>query len=379
MKIELHKIKVSDLVKGYNEGTDKIVGYGGRLDIRPEYQRNFVYDEDKRNEVIYTMLRGTKGFPLNVMYWVKNGEDSYEVLDGQQRTLSICEYCAGNFHVNVYGKDCYFDTLPDDKRIQIENYELMVYFCEGTPEEKHEWFRVVNIAGLVLTDQELLNAVYHGAWLNDAKRYFSKCKKSHEPNCMAWYKGGQYIKADVERQGLLELALKWASNDNIEVYMRDNYKKPDAHELIDYYERVINWIEEKFPIYRSEMKGLPWGFLYNEHKDDNLNPDKLEKRIQELYQDTDGLQNARGVYQYVLTSDERYLNFRAFDRTTKRLVYERQKGICPDCVKQGRKKIHYKFEEMEADHIKPWSLGGKTTIDNCQMLCIEHNRIKGNR
>ena len=378
MNIELHKIRVSDLVQGYNEGTDKIVGYGGRLDIRPEYQRNFVYPDDKRNEVIYTMLRGEHGFPLNVMYWVKNGKDSYEVLDGQQRTLSICEFCAGNFSIKLYGETYFYDTLPTDKQKQIDDYELMVYFCEGTPEEKHEWFRVVNIAGLLLTDQELRNAVYHGPWLNDAKRYFSKCKKNHEPNCLAWFKGGQYLRADVDRQELLELVLKWISGGDIEGYMRDNYKKPDAHELIEYYEGMLGWIETTFPVYRSDMKGLPWGVIYNAHKGDVLEPEKLELRIQELYQDDD-LQNVRGVYQYVLTGDERYLNFRLFDRTTKRLVYERQKGVCPICAAEGREKMQFKFEEMDADHIVPWSKGGKTTIDNCQMLCTEHNRAKGNR
>ncbi|MBO6190415.1 MAG: DUF262 domain-containing protein [Alloprevotella sp.] len=357
MKIELHEILVRDLVQGYQDSQEEgVSGYGGRLDIRPKYQREFVYKDKQRDAVIETLRRG---FPLNVMYWVKNGEDSYEVLDGQQRTISICQYVAGDFSI----KEEYFHTLADDQQETILNYRLMVYFCEGTDSEKLDWFRTINIAGERLTEQELRNAVYTGPWLTSAKRFFSKS------GCAAKALADKYVKVDTIRQELLELALKWISGDNIRQYMADHQHDANANALWLYFQQVIAWVQATFPTYRREMKGLAWGELYNEYKNALLNTAALEEEVALLMQD-DEVQKKTGIYEYVLTRDERKLNLRTFDKSTARTAYERQQGFCPRCGK------HFAIEDMEADHITPWSKGGKTVGENCQMLCRDCNRRK---
>ena len=341
------------------------MGYGGRLDIRPKYQREFVYKDKQRDAVIETIR---KGFPLNVMYWcvtekTDNTSDvAYEVLDGQQRTISICQYVAGDFSIN----EEYFHTLTDDQQEQILDYKLMVYFCEGTDSEKLDWFRTINIAGERLTDQELRNAVYTGTWLTSAKRFFSK------NGCAAKALSDKYVKVDTIRQELLELALKWISGGNIRQYMADHQQDANANALWLYFQQVIAWVQATFPTYRREMKGLPWGELYNRYKDSQLDTAALEAEIADLMQD-DEVQKKSGIYEYVLDGDERHLNLRAFDKSTARTAYERQEGICPKCGK------HFEIEQMEADHITPWSQGGKTLPENCQMLCRECNRRKGAR
>ncbi len=360
MKIELHQIPVRDLVSGYMDNDNEgVKGYGGRLDIRPKYQREFVYKDKQRDAVIDTVR---KGFPLNTFYWVKNGENDFEVLDGQQRTVSICRYVQGDFSIN----DRYFHTLPKDEQERILDYELMVYFCEGKDSEKLEWFKTINIAGEQLSDQELRNAVYTGQWLTDAKRSFSK------RGCRAQAIGDKYVKCEVLRQELLETVLKWISGGQIEKYMADHQKDNNANELWLYFSKVIEWIQTIFPKYRKEMKGLPWGVLYNKYYEQSireLNPEEVERRVSELMAD-DEVESKKGIYEYILDGNEKHLNIRQFDKTTRRTVYEKQKGICPHCRK------HFEIEEMEADHITPWSKGGKTVIENCQMLCKECNRRK---
>lgn len=359
MEIKLHEIKIRDIVDGYVDNhEDGVVGYGGKLDIRPPYQREFIYNEKERNAVIDTI---NKGFPLNVMYWSKNG-DKYELLDGQQRTLSFCQYYNGDFSVDYKG----FGNLQKDLQDKFLDYTLMIYICEGTPSEKLEWFKIINIAGEELSAQELRNSQYTGTWLHDAKRHFSKT------GCPAYQIGEKYINAVLNRQGFLETALRWIANrDKIEIeeYMGKHQQDSDANELWMYYQSVIDWVNRLFPYYRREMKGVDWGILYNDYKNQSYNSEKMEDKIKELMMDDDVTKKS-GIYYYLITGQEKYLSIRSFTDNQKREAYERQKGICNNC------KEHFEIEEMEADHITPWHDGGKTTSDNCQMLCRECNRRK---
>ena len=360
MKIELKEITIRDVANGYvNDEEEGVVGFGGKLNIRPKYQREFVYKDKQRDSVIETVQ---KLFPLNVMYWVKNEDDTYEVLDGQQRTISICEYVSGTFSLN----HLYIHNLQKEEKEQILNYKLMVYFCEGTDKEKLDWFKTINIAGEKLTNQELRNAIYTGTWLTDAKKYFSKT------GCPAYNIGSNYMNGSPIRQDYLETAICWLSKDNIEQYMADNQHKPNANELWLYFQAVINWTKAIFPKYRKEMKGVDFGFLYNNHKEKQFDSTKLEVEITELMQDEDVTKKS-GIYEYVITRNEKYLNIRAFTDKQKREAYERQKGICVKC------KEHFEINEMEADHAKPWHEGGKTTAENCQMLCKQDNRTKSGK
>lgn len=360
MKIELKEISVRELTNGYQDNEENgVVGFGGKLDIRPPYQREFIYKDKQREAVINTV---TKDFPLNVMYWAVRENGDYEVIDGQQRTISISQFVEGDF---AY-KNRYFHNLQQDEKEQILNYKLMVYLCSGTDSEKLEWFKTINIAGEKLTEQELRNAVYSGSWVSDAKRYFSK------NGCAAYGLGGDYLNGSPIRQDFLETTIKWLSNDDIENYMAKQQHEPNANELWLYFQNIINWVKGVFPKYRKEMKGVSWGLLYNEFKDKKFDHKKLEEEIAKLMQDED-VTNKRGIYEYVLTRKERYLNIRVFSDNQKREAYERQKGICPVCTE------HYEITEMEGDHITPWHLGGKTLADNCQMLCKDDNRRKSGK
>ena len=360
MNIKLHEISIAELTKGYMDNQENGVrGYGGTLDIRPPYQREFVYNDKQRNAVIHTL---NKGFPLNVMYWAVREDGNYEIIDGQQRTVSICQYVQGDFSVDMR----YFHNLQDDEQAQILNYKLMVYFCEGTPSEKLEWFRTINIAGEELTDQELRNAVYSGSWVTDAKRHFSK------NGCPAYGMGSKYLSGSPIRQDYLETTIDWHSEGAIEAYMAKRQNKPNANELWLYFLAVINWVQTVFPNYRHEMKGIPWGSLYNAHNEHPWDSAKLEVEIKRLMQDDD-VTKKKGIYAYVLTGKEKHLNIRAFTQSQKRSLYEQQEGICPACGE------HFEIGQMEADHIKPWHKGGKTELSNGQMLCKECNRQKGGR
>lgn len=362
MKIELKKIKIRELFKGFvNDQENGVVGYDGKLDIRPKYQREFVYNEKQQKAVIDTIR---KGFPLNVMYWVEN-EDSYEVLDGQQRTLSICSYLDQEFSLTENGVLKYFHSLTKDEQEDILNYELMIYFCKGNEIEKLEWFKTINIAGEKLTDQELRNAVFTGTWLTNAKAYFSKS------SCPAAEISEHFLSKKVTRQELLETALKWISNDNIQDYMSKNQHKPNASELWLYFTSLSNWVKTNFPKKRKEMKSVDWGFLYNKFGSQIFDSNQIEKDIKKLMADEDVTKKS-GIYFYILTKEDKYLSIRAFTDNQKRETYEKQKGICPQCGKSKK----YELEEMEAEHITPWSKGGKTDSKNCQMLCKHHNRKK---
>ena len=360
MKIELKEILIKDVSKNYVDSAEEgVIGYDGKLNIRPKYQREFVYDEKKRNAVIDTIR---KGFPLNVMYWVKNEDGTFEVLDGQQRTISFCQYINGYFSIDNRA----FHNLTKTEQDLILNYKLMIYFCEGNDKEKLDWFQIINIAGEKLTDQELRNAVYTGPWLTNAKTHFSKS------NCVAYLLAKDYVSGSPIRQEYLETALEWINNGNIEDYMSKNQHKPNANELWTYFRNVIEWVKLTFTTYRKEMKGINWGTLYNQFKDVTYDTNKLEKEIQELMIDDD-VTNKKGIYIYVLTRNEKYLNIRAFTDNQKRSAYERQQGICKTCGK------HFDIKEMEADHITPWHAGGQTNAENCQMLCRECNRRKSGK
>lgn len=363
MKIQLHQIKIRDIVNSYiNNDEDGVVGYDGKLNIRPKYQREFIYNDKQQQEVIRTVL---KNFPLNVMYWCINKDGTYELLDGQQRTLSICEYISGNFSVD--GK--YFYTLQDNQQNDILDYPLMIYICEGDNSEKLDWFEVINVQGEKLTPQELRNAIYTGEWLSDCKKYFSKS------NCIAYKIGERYMTGTPIRQEYLETVIDWIRQrdgvKSIEDYMAIHQLDHTSKEIKEYYQSIINWIETIFIKYRKEMKGLKWGLLYNKFHKIDFDPKKLEEQISELMKDEyEEITSKKGIYEYVLSGDDRFLNIRAFRDSEKRTVYERQKGICPKCGK------HFDIKDMEADHITPYSKGGHTTIDNCQMLCRDCNRRK---
>ena len=370
MKIEERKVTVREVTEGYfNDAEEGVVGYDGRLDIRPKYQREFVYKDAQRNEVIRTVM---KGLPLNVMYWVDRGEEyeddpdepRYEVLDGQQRTLSLCEYVDGNFSVD----DKYFNNLPSDQQAKFLDYELFVYVCNGTDSEKLDWFRIINIAGEELTDQELRNAVYAGSWTSDAKRYFSKT------GCAADTLAGDYLKGASIRHEYLETAIFWAASaegKTIEAYMAEHQNDPSAVQLWNYFRSVIDWVQAIFPKKRKEMRGLPWGIFYNQHgKRTDLDPKKLETKIQRLMGDEDVTKKS-GIYEYLLTGEEKKLSIRSFDRRDALAAYGKQGHKCAICGEE------FEFEQMHADHITPWSKGGKTTPDNCQMLCRDCNLKKG--
>lgn len=358
MKIELREVTVRELVKGYtDDGEGGVVGYDGELDIRPPYQREFIYKDKQREAVIDTV---TKGFPLNVMYWAVRDDGGFEVIDGQQRTISLAQFVESEFAFN----QLYFHNLPQDKQQVILDYKLMIYLCSGTDSEKLEWFKTINIAGEKLTDQELRNAVYSGSWVSDAKRYFSKTAGP------AYGLASDLMNGSPIRQDYLETAVEWVNDGDVEGYMATHQHDPNSNEIWLYFQQVIAWVRATFPTYRREMKGIPWGALYNTFKTEALDSAKLEAEVDQLMADED-VENKKGIYSYVLDRKERHLNIRAFSANDKREAFERQKGVCVKCGET------FAIDEMEADHITPWHEGGKTNADNCQMLCVFDNRSKG--
>ena len=366
MKVEPLSITVSDLTEDYlDDGERGVRGYGGRLDIRPPYQREFVYKKNQRNAVIDT---ATRGLPLSVMYWVKRDDGTFEVIDGQQRIISLCQYVNGEFSHSWQGvgPPLFFEGLPSDQRERLLAYKLTVYVCEGTDSEKLAWFKTINIAGEPLTDQELLNAVYAGTWLSDAKRSFSQA------NCRAARMAGKYVKGVPIRQELLRTAIKWALNDgeNIEGYMARCQREPNADALWQHFRTVIEWVRKTFTKHRTAMRGVDWGELHRKHGNDVLDPQDIEARCAKLFADDD-VTNSRGIYAYVLDGDEHHLSLRRFSKRQAEKAYEKQGGVC--AITQE----HLSIEQMEADHITPWSEGGKTDDDNCQMVSRTANRRKG--
>lgn len=366
MKIEHIFLSIKEIANGYSDNQeDGVVAFGGRLNVRPPYQREFVYKDAQRNAVIETIK---KGFPLNVIYWAKNENGTFEVLDGQQRTISFCQYVNGVFSLN----DRYFHNLTSEEKEQILNYQIDVYICEGSDRERLDWFETINISGEKLTRQELLNINYTGEWLSDAKRRFSKT------SCVAYKIASRYVKGVPIRQEYLETALNWISKGNIADYMAKHQHDANANELWFYFRGVIDWVDALFgeKYYRKEMLGLNWGELYEKYHENQYDADELEKDVKALMED-DEVTDKKGIYEYVLSGKDesiaKRLSKRSFSNTDKRIVYEKQNGVCPHCGKE------YKFNEMVGDHIIPWWRGGKTTIENLQMLCVKCNSGKGGK
>lgn len=363
MDIDLKRITVRELVEGYEDNGDYGVrGYGGKLDIRPPYQREFVYDDKQRNAVIDSILNG---FPLNVMYWSDKGDGEYEIIDGQQRTISIAQFVHRIFSVEFASMSQIFTGLPSDIQNRILEYELMVYVCSGTDSEKLDWYRTINIAGETLYEQEIRNAVYAGPWVSDARSDFSK------RGCRAFLIGKDYLSGSSIRQDYLETAIKWISDDQIEDYMSRHQHDENAAPLWQYFRAVIDWIEATFTTKRKYMKGVDWGTLYNNYGDAQLDPACIEAEIVELLDDKDVMES--GIYAYIITRNRRHIYRRTFEPRVKRRVYKKQEGICNIC------KDKFKIQEMEADHIKPWSEGGKSNEENCQLLCRKCNREKSSK
>ena len=374
MKITEKKITVAELCKNYkDDGDGGVYAYDGKLTVRPAYQREFVY-KDKQRDAVIDSIR--KEYPLNVMYWSKTDDDTYEVLDGQQRTISICQYVNKDYSINHR----FFHNLTDSEQKQLLEYELTVYICEGTDKEKLDWFRIINIAGEVLTHQELLNATYTGPWLADAKRYFSK------RNCVASQMADGYMKGNPIRQEYLEKVLKWIADrdglDNGQAYMAKHQENNDASDIWLYYQTVINWAKMLFPTKRPKINAVQdWGLLYNKYHNNKYNPNDLEKEIQRLLMDDD-VTKKDGIIPYLLSekknTDEKVLNIRVFTEAQKMKAWEKQGHKCPLCQRKGIE-TEYPFEEMHGDHKKPWSKGGPTTDDNLWMLCRECNLEKSDK
>lgn len=390
------KLTVRELVEGFSENTKtgKVTGFNGKLDIRPPYQREFVYEIDKQKAVIKTVLAG---YPLNVMYWSKKDDGTFELMDGQQRTISICKYHGDQYSVDIDVADKKmvktFSNLGDRQQSFL-NYPITVYICDGSEDEKLAWFRIINIAGVRLTEQEMRNAIYNGTWVTDAKRYFSRVdgegfmSEGHASNDHTY---GDYVnvvggkKSEKEnavvRQKLLEIVLEWAVDDynrqkglsgndkmTIDNYMDSHRRDNNARDLWRYYEDVIEWVKKTFPKYESFMKTVDWGILYNEFHNDTL--DDAKDKVSKIMEYEDEITNIKEVYHAVLADDLKYLNARTFDKRDTKRKYKEQNGECVYC--------HKKFEEneMHGDHIRPWSKGGKTEYGNLQMLCTECNLKK---
>lgn len=388
MKTSLEKYSVQALSEGfvYNELEGKgLFGLDGKLTIQPEYQRNYIYADGKRDVAVITSL--LKGYPLGLIYFNKADEDRLEVLDGQQRITSFGRFITGNFAIiDENGMPQYFSGLAQDQQEKILKSEILVYVCEGAETEIKEWFRTINTAGVPLNEQELLNAVYSGPFTTAGKAEFSNSKNA---NIAKW---SAYIAGSALRQDYWERALEWVSGDkkNIGEYMSEHRTNTNIEPVITYFNSVINWVSTVFKDVESEMKGLEWGRLYEKHHTTPYSREELSKKVQDLY--ADGyVKSRRGIWEYVLggSKESILLDVRIFDEPTKKLVYAKQtkdaqaKGVsnCSNCrlAENANDDKIWKFAEMEADHVSAWSKGGATSIENCEMLCRTHNRAKGNR
>ena len=379
-------ITVADICNGfvYNEIEGRgLFGLGGRLIIQPEYQRNYIYAEQKREAgVIDSILRG---YPLGLIYFNKVDDDKYEVLDGQQRITSIGRFVTNKFAIkNDNGIEQYFDGLAADKKQKILNTALLIYECEGTETELTKWFQTINIVGVPLNDQEMLNAIHYGPFVTAAKEEFSN---SQNANIQKW---SHYIHGSANRQDYLRTALDWVSDGDISGYMSLHRGNPDFSELKRHFNSVLDWVGTVFTMVEKEMCGLDWGRLYNEYHAKAYNPAQVAEQVKALYGDP-YVKNRKGVFEYILggCTDTKLLDVRVFDDATKRATYAAQTATaerdhvsnCPYCAighDANNTKI-WKLSEMDADHVAAWSKGGKTDAANCQMLCKSHNRAKGNR
>lgn len=390
MKTTLHTDwTVGDICKGFvfdkNEGKG-LFGLDGQLVIQPEYQRNYIYGDGKKDVAVVESL--LKGYPLGLIYFALNEDGKYEVLDGQQRITSFARYVNETWKFAVTdanGKPHYFSSLDADKQKLILESPLTIYVCEGNPSEIQEWFQTINIAGVPLTRQELRNAAYHGPFVNKAREVFSNTGNA---NMNRWQ---TYVKGDPKRQDILETALDWVSKGEIDDYMAAHRNDQDIDELKNYFNTVIDWIDGVFDYTGREMRGQEWGRLYEEYHRQAYSKQTVNDRLEELMADTQ-VTDKRGVIEYILggETDKKLLNVRVFDKKTIKAVYRKQTAAaktadvsnCPMCATSGQAKLEkriYKESEMDADHVTAWSRGGATDESNCQMLCKTHNRSKGNR
>jgi hypothetical protein len=388
MKTELKQYSVKDIADGfeYNELEGKgLFGLDGRLTIQPEYQRNYIYADGKKDVAVVQSL--LKGYPLGLIYFNKTGKDTFEVLDGQQRITSFGRYVTNRFAVkDENGMEQYFTGLASEQQAKILNATILVYECEGAEPEIKAWFRTINTAGVPLNDQELLNAVYSGPFVTAGKAEFSN---SQNANIQKW---GAYVSGAVNRQDYWARALEWVAmgEDKVEAYMSAHRTSNDISEVKAYFNGVINWITTVFIDIESEMRGLEWGRLYETYHSLKCNPKAMSADVQRLYGDP-YVKNRRGIWEYLLggAKETNLLDIRIFDEATKKATYKGQtaeaetKGVsnCPLCAigHEGVKTKVHKFDEMDADHVAAWSKGGATTLENCQMLCKTHNRAKGNK
>ncbi len=379
-------ITVKDICDGfvYNELEGKgLFGLSGRLTIQPEYQRNYIYADGKKDVAVIESL--LKGYPLGLIYFNKVSEDKLEVLDGQQRITSFGRFVTNKFAVkDENGMEQYFSGIAEDKQDKILNTNLLIYECEGTESEIKEWFRTINIAGVPLNDQELLNAVYSGPFVTLGKEEFSNSQNS---NIQKW---SAYISGSVNRQQFMECALDWVSKGNIGEYMSKHRYDDNIKELKVYFNSVIDWVSGVFIDVESEMKGLEWGRLYEKYHKNSYDPKAVSDQVKELYGDP-YIKNRKGIFEYILggSKETKLLNVRVFDDATKKTVYAKQTeeaernghSNCPLCAlgHDANKGKVWKLNEMDADHVTAWSKGGATDAANCQMLCKTHNQAKGNR
>lgn len=382
------EITVRDIVAGfvYNELEGKgLFGLSGKLTIQPEYQRNYIYASDGGKKEVAVIESLLKDYPIGLIYFNKVAGDHFEVLDGQQRITSVGRFTTGKFAIkDENGMEQYFGGLAADKQEKIMNTELLIYECEGTESEIKEWFKTINIAGVPLNNQELLNAVYSGPFVTLAKEGFSN---SGNANIQKW---SAYISGSANRQEFLERALDWVSRGQIGDYMSRHRYDDNINELKTYFNSVIDWVSSVFIDVESEMRGLEWGRLYEEYHKQSYDPMQVSAKVRELYGDP-YVKNRRGIFEYILggETDKKSLDVRVFDEATKNAAYAAQtseakrlgESNCPLCAighDANRERI-YKFDEMDADHVSAWSKGGATSPENCQMLCKTHNRAKGNR
>jgi len=379
-------ITVRDICEGfvYNELEGKgLFGLAGKLTIQPEYQRNYIYADGKRDVAVIESI--LKGYPLGLIYFNTVAPGEFEVLDGQQRITSIGRYVTNKFAVkDERGMEQYFSGIAEDKQYKILETKLLIYQCEGTESEIKEWFRTINIAGVPLNNQELLNAVYSGPFITLGKEEFSNSQNANI------YKWSAYISGSANRQEFLERALDWVSKGNIGDYMSRHRYDTNITELKTYFNTVIDWVSGVFLDVESEMRGLEWGRLYETYHKTAYNPSEVSAQVHKLYADP-YVKNRKGIFEYILGGcvDTKLLDVRVFDEATKKSVYAQQteeaksKGIsnCPLCAigNDANKDKIWSLADMDADHITAWSKGGATDIKNCQMLCKTHNRAKGNR
>lgn len=380
------EITVKDICEGfvYNELEGKgLFGLSGKLTIQPEYQRNYIYADGKKDVAVIESL--LKDYPIGLIYFNKVDENNFEVLDGQQRITSIGRYVTNKFAIkDENGIEQYFDGIAVDKRNKILETNLLIYICEGEETEIKDWYQTINIVGVPLNDQERLNAVFSGPFVTLGKEEFSN---SQNANIQKW---SAYIRGSANRQDFLERALDWVSKGNIDEYMSRHRRDTHIKELKTYFNSVIDWVSTIFIDVESEMCGLEWGRLYEEYHKKSYDHKAVSKDVQKLYEDP-YVKKRSGIFEYILGGkvDTKLLDIRVFDDAIKRDVYKTQttkaekKGIsnCPHCVMghEANKNKIWKLSEMDADHVTAWSKGGATNNKNCQMLCKTHNRAKGNR